>query len=220
MSNFNEIGNEIIKIFPEAEEFSAGEYADLKYPKFMPTMRFKVRRFNIKDFGHMAVVDSNLIGVLRLVTVSFTPNKGKSVPYLLLDVMSIGKRRIVLAEFYDCTEGGTEIPQLKALKEDYASVPEYSEKQAWYVSERMEGSLIKCSTPDDEEKLSAMVLDAVSRYADAIKTAGTKPGNIDGLRKFCDRMVEDGNPSTSTLEKVLGKEGGAKFFRSVVMPMD
>ena len=35
-----------------------------------------------------------------------------------------------------------------------------------------------------------------------------------------DRMINEGNPSSSVLEKVFGKEGAADFFRSCVMPMD
>ena len=41
-----------------------------------------------------------------------------------------------------------------------------------------------------------------------------------GLSAFRDRMINEGNPSSSVLEKVFGKEGAADFFRSCVMPMD
>jgi hypothetical protein len=32
-------------------------------------------------------------------------------------------------------------------------------------------------------------------------------------------MITDGNPSSSTMEKLLGKDGAEKFFREVVMPI-
>ena len=46
-----------------------------------------------------------------------------------------------------------------------------------------------------------------------------KPENIDGLKAFQRRMIEEGNPSTAALTKTLGKEGAEAFFRTAVMPI-
>lgn len=93
---------------------------------------------------------------------------------------------------------------------------EYAEKPAWYVSERMKGSLIKTG---DKARLEQMAMDALTAYREQAAAAPVKAENIDGLKAFQQRMVKEGNPSTAALTRTLGKEGAEAFFRTVVMPV-
>ena len=87
---------------------------------------------------------------------------------------------------------------------------------AWYVSERMAGSLIKTG---DKAQLIQMAADALTAYAEQAAAAPVKPENLEGLKAFQQRMVKEGNPSTAALTRTLGKEGAETFFRTVVMPV-
>lgn len=64
-----------------------------------------------------------------------------------------------------------------------------------------------------------MVLASVRAYSKEIEQAGTDPSNRKGLEAFRERMINEGNPSSTTLEKVFGKDGARDFFVKCVMPM-
>lgn len=214
---FEELKSEVEKLFPNAERKNLGDYAILKYPKHLGMMKMKVNRYDVSGFGSIMVMNTSMMGMMKLNTLSFTPSEGKNVPFLLIDTMSMGKKRIAYVEFYNTTEKS--FPELSRLKEKYRSVKDYGEKDAWYVKERMEGSLIKCGTKKEEGALMDMVVDALTLYRDESESADKDPNNIVRLSAFSERMIHEGNPSSATLEKVLGKEKAVDFFRQVVMPL-
>lgn len=202
------------------EEVPADGYSRMRYPKWPVLMRFDVDRYEAAGFGHLMLMKTRAMGgMMNLVTASFTPGEGAEAPYLLIDMMKMGKKRTVFVEYYDCTGKNLRIPELDAVASGYRDVPEYAEKPAWYISERMPCSLIKGTADGSEERLLAMVRDSLSAYAAYCKAAPKDPENLDGLRAFQSRMITEGNPSSGTMEKVLGKDGAERFFRSVVMPV-
>ena len=65
-----------------------------------------------------------------------------------------------------------------------------------------------------------MVLTCLKRYLDTAKKAPKDLNNLIGLKNFQQEMLDKGNPSGDTLNKVLGKEGARIFFETVIMPVD
>ena len=213
---FDDLKNEIEKMFPNAKkDDDLGKYAVLKYPKYFSMMKMRVFRYDLPDYGSIMVMNTSMMGLMKLNTLSFTPNEGKDVPFLLIDTMSMMKKRLAYVEFYNTTE--KDFPSLYALKKKYQDISDYQEKPAWYVKERMEGSLIKCRIKKDEEGLMDMVLYALSLYKNEIDKADVDIDNVKRLSSFSDRMIKEGNPSSSTLQKVLGREQAEDFFRKIVM---
>ena len=45
-----------------------------------------------------------------------------------------------------------------------------------------------------------------------------REANRAGLAAFIGQMIRQGNPASATLERVLGKAGAERFFRTLVMP--
>ncbi len=78
---------------------------------------------------------------------------------------------------------------------------EYAEKPAWYVGERMEGSLIKTG---DKARLEQMAMDAQTASREQAAAAPVKAENINGLKAYQPRMVKEGYPSTAALTRTLG----------------
>ena len=64
-----------------------------------------------------------------------------------------------------------------------------------------------------------MIIESIKAYSLEISKAEASIDNLKGLSSFRGRMISEGNPSSSVLEKVFGKDGAADFFRSCVMPM-
>ncbi len=212
-----------LRIFIEAfplKEVPADGYSRMRYPKWPFLMRFYVDRYEAAGFGHLMLMKTRAMGgVMNLVTASFTPNEGTEAPYLLIDMMKMGKKRTVFVEYYDCTGKSLRIPELDVVAAGYSDVPKYAEKPAWYIAERMPCSLIKGTADGSEDRLLSMVRDSLAAYTAYCRTAPKDPENLEGLRAFQSRMITEGNPSSGTMEKVLGKDGAEWFFQNVVMPV-
>ena len=200
------------------DKFALKEITPEKYQTMGgPLMRFFLEQYDVEGLGNLCVLKTKaMLGLMQLVTVVVTPSSGKNVPFLLIDTMDMGKKHLCYVEYYDCTADGADKDKLLAASAPYADVADYAEKPAWYVKERMAGSLIKTG---DRARLEQMALDALKAYVQQAAAAPVKPENIDGLKTFRRRMIEEGNPSTAALTKTLGKAGAEEFFRTAVMPV-
>ncbi len=200
------------------EKFSLREITPEKYKTMgNPMMRFHLEQYDVDGLGNLCVLRTRaMLGLMNLLTVVVTPNSGRNVPFLLIDTMDMGKKHLCYVEYYDCTAAGADKDLLLAAGAPYADVADYAEKPAWYVSERMAGSLIKTG---DRARLEQMAQDALKAYAQQAAAAPVKAENMEGLKAFQERMVREGNPSTAALTRTLGKEGAEAFFRTVVMPV-
>lgn len=200
------------------ERFELRDVTPEKYRTMgSPMMRFSLAQYAAEGLGNLCILRTKaMLGLMKLITVVVTPNTGRNVPFLLIDTMDMGKKHLCYVEYYDCTASGADRDLLLAAGAPYADVPDHAEKPAWYVSERMTGSLIKTG---DRARLERMALDALTAYAEQAAAAPVKQENIAGLKTFQERMVREGNPSTAALTRTLGKAGAEAFFRTVVMPV-
>ena len=200
------------------ERFKLSKITPEKYRTMgSPMMRFHLKQYEVKGLGNLCVMRTKaMLGLMNLVTVVVTPNTGKNVPFLLIDTMDMGKKHLCYVEYYDCTADGADNDMLLAAGAPYEDAADYAEKPAWYVSERMKGSLIKTG---DRARLEQMATDALTAYREQAAAAPVKAENLTKLKAFQQRMVKEGNPSTAALTKTLGKEGAEAFFRTVVMPV-
>ena len=66
----------------------------------MPMMKMKVNKYKFSDFGYIIVMRISMLNLMRLTTISFTPN-GVNVLFLLIDTISMGKKRLAYVEFYN-----------------------------------------------------------------------------------------------------------------------
>ena len=197
----------------ELREVTPGRYRTMG----SAMMRFRLEQYEVQGLGNLCVLRTKaMLGLMKLVTVVVTPSSGKNVPFLLIDTMDMGKKHLCYVEYYDCTADGADKDLLLAASAPYADVADYAEKPAWYVSERMAGSLIKTG---DRARLIQMAADALAAYREQAAAAPVKPENLPGLKAFQQRMVKEGNPSTAALTRTLGKEGAETFFQTVVMPV-
>ena len=188
-------------------------YAHMKYPKWISFMDFYVDRFRIDDFGMAMMMHTKTKMGMELLTLSFMPD-GMTLPYLLVDAMSMKKKRCVFVEYYGCGYEDLKDDRLYDVHDKYCKLEEYEEKDSWYVKERMPYSLIKKGS---EEELLAMTHDSLKAYLDSIKDAVYDEDYKRKLMMFRDRMIHEGNPSSRTLEMLLHKDGAEQFMKQVVM---
>ena len=194
-------------------------YTDFSYPKIVKLMKFHVDRFWLDGFGHFMLMHTKTKFGMELLTASFMPGEGRPVPYCIVDCMKVGKKRTIFIEYYECGTGNDSFSRLEAVHQKYEHLMGYKEKPHWYVSKRAPYSLIKCGNKGDETVFTDMLRESVRAYSDEIKAAKGRYFETGELKEFRKRMIKEGNPSSSVLEKAFGKEGARKFFLKCVMPM-
>lgn len=192
------------------------EYTNMKYPSLLPLMRFRVDQYNINGYGHVMMMHTTTKMGMELLTMSFMPSESVSLPYLLIDAMSMKKKRCVFVEYYGCGEEDLIDHSLKEVYDKWGFLPDYIEKDNWYIKERRPYSLIKSG---EENELTDMALDSVKAYLGSISEAKIVPEYEDKLRSFRERMIVEGNPSSKTLNMLLKKDGARVFMERVIMPI-
>ncbi|MDO5137465.1 MAG: hypothetical protein Q4D71_03295 [Oscillospiraceae bacterium] len=199
-----------------AKKLPEDKYSHMKYLSFLPFMHFYVYQYELEGFGHVMSMHTTTKMGMELLTLSFMPNSGKNLPYLLMDSMTMKDKRCVFVEYYGCGNRDLNDAALKKVYEEYRSLPDYNEKPGWYISEREPYSLIKAGT---EEELTGMAEASLDAYLSSIDSSVVDPGYTRQLEAFRKRMIEDGNPSSKTLEMLLKKDGAVRFMKEVVMPL-
>ncbi|BBF43487.1 hypothetical protein lbkm_2175 [Lachnospiraceae bacterium KM106-2] len=217
------LASEVVEILTKEakiQSISVGNYEKIHYPKYLPFFRFIVKKFGVKDFGNLMIMQTKAMGGMRLLTMSFTPNLGTDIPYLLIDCMSVGKKRAVFIEYYDHTEKKQVPISLLKIARQYEYLPDYKETSAWYVSLRTKYSLIKGNTREEEPELIKMLLKTVKAYGKLSQNvSGDISENLNKLQTFRKRMIKEGNPSSKILTRVLGEKGAKSFYCNIIMPI-
>lgn len=192
------------------------EYTNMKYPSLLPLMRFRVDQYNISGYGHVMMMHTTTKMGMELLTMSFMPSESVNLPYLLIDAMSMKKKRCVFVEYYGCGEEDLIDHSLKEVYDKWGFLPDYIEKDNWYIKERRPYSLIKSG---EENELTDMALDSVRAYLGSISEAKIVSEYEDKLRNFRERMIVEGNPSSKTLNMLLKRDGARVFMERVIMPI-
>lgn len=191
-------------------------YTNMKYPKLLPLMRFRVDQYNVPGFGHVMLMHTTTKMGMELITLSFMPSECVNLPYLLVDAMSMKKKRCVFVEYYGCGMDDLNDEALKDVYDSYRDLPDYDEKGDWYVRERMPYSLIKTGEPGH---LINMAEDSVRAYLGSVRSSKFIPEYKDMLKSFRERMITEGNPSSKTLNMLLKESGARTFMENVIMPL-
>lgn len=223
---FNQIKLLLLKSF-ESNGYSLTKLQPNKYSYFFwpsffslfPLMSFSIEEYIIPEIGHLMIMNSKIFfGMMNLLTISIIPNTGINIPFLLIDIMKIFSKVISFIEYYDCTKNGTDSENHKKLVKKYAVIQNYEEKPNWYIKERTKYSLIKAGK--NEKIMINMISDSIEEYVKLSINKEKNRENLGKLIKFRERMIKEGNPSSSTIEKIFGKEESKLFFEKVVMPME
>ena len=191
-------------------------YTKMKYPKLLPVMRFRVDRYSVSGFGHVMIMHTATKMGMELITMSFMPSECVDLPYLLIDAMSMKKKRCVFVEYYGCGMEELADDALKDVYDDYCDLPDYEEKENWYIKERMPYSLIKTG---EEDELVNMAVSSVKAYLGSVRNTRFIPEYKDKLKAFRERMIVEGNPSSKTLNMLLKEDGARTFMETVIMPL-
>lgn len=192
------------------------------YPKSLHLLKFNIEQYEIKNLGNMAILKGKGLGIMKMLTVVFTPSIKKDIPLVIIDFIEMGNKRTVFIEFY--TNHIIEKDSIKSLESrlkklnvKYENIENYIESVNWYTTLRNKYSTLKKSTKKYDKILYEMVLENLEEYlsyAQDIKIETIEKNKK--LETFINDLIYKGNPSTSVLEKALGKEETIKLFQEII----
>lgn len=192
------------------------------YPKSIHLLKFNIEKYEIKNLGNMAILKGKGFGVMKMLTVVFTPSIKKDIPFVIIDFINMLNKRTVFIEFYTNhitqKDSVRELEnKLKILNDKYKSIENYIEKANWYTPLRNKYSPLKKSTKKEDFILYEMVLENLEEYLSYTQhiKVENKEKNLQ-LQSFINDLIYKGNPSTYILEKSLGKEETVRLFKEVI----
>ena len=215
-----------VKCSFKVDELDTNFSNEFYYLKFIHLIKFNLEQYEVKDLGNMAVLEGRGFGIMKMITVVFTPNARKDIPLVIIDFIKMANKRTVLVEIYsNHVMQKSELKEfeekLKKLNIKYSNIENYKENPNWYTPLRNKLSPLKKGTKEQESELCEMVLEYLQEYLDYASKAKSNM-DIDNcqLKDFINNLIYKGNPSASILEKTLGKEETKRLFQDVVFYYD
>lgn len=162
------------------------------------------------------------LGIMKMLTVVFTPSITKDIPLVIIDFIKMANKRTVFIEFYTNhiiqkeSINGLE-NRLGKLNIEYEYIENYIESINWYTTLRNKYSTLKKSTKKYDKILYEMVLENLEEYLSYVQNIKIESMEKNTkLETFINDLIYKGNPSTSVLEKALGKEETIKLFKEII----
>ena len=117
----------------------------------------------------MAILRGSGFGIMKLLTVVFTPNLEKDIPLVIIDFIKMGNKITVFVEFY--LSHMTRIEnirkfesRLEYLNSKYTAIENYIETPNWYTPLRHKYSPLKKGKVKDNSIFCEMVLEYLGEY--------------------------------------------------------
>lgn len=206
----------------EIKEVELDFKKEFYYPKFIHIMKFNIEQYEILGLGNMAILQGKGFGLMKILTVVFTPSIKRDIPFVIVDFIKMVNKRTVFVEFYtnhvikkDSIHNLEN--KLKKLSVKYGDIENYIEEPNWYTNLRNVYSPLKKSTKEQEQLLYEMVIEYLQAYLSCVSnsTRETESKNTQ-LEGFINDLIYKGNPSTRVLKKALGEEDTIKLFNEII----
>lgn len=217
---------DLVKSNFKLKEVKTNHLEKFYYPKYIHLMKFNVSQYQVENLGNMAILDGSGLKLMKMITVVFTPSKSKDIPFVIVDFIEMANKITLFVEFYtnhikDRDSLVNLERNLKRLNIKYMNIENYKENPNWYTPHRNKNSPLKKGTKDDEIVLQELVIEYLEKYLDYCKLSNdiTDEKNTK-LEGFIDDLIYKGNPSTSVLEKALGREEMIRFFKDTIFYYD
>ena len=193
-------------------ELEVGEFATLK----ANGMKFSVSAYCAEGLGHVSVMRAKgFFGLMKMDTLMIVP-KEKDLPLYSYDrILAMGNDTLIV-ELYDTLVGNYSENGMKAVKEEFASLPERDPGEHWYDSIKLPSSISKKGKKITSE-LDKMTLEHFKSYLSSsdIPVEDTE-SKKEKAAVYVNGLLEKGGPSTDVFKKQLGIEKTTKLFREIL----
>ena len=190
----------------------AGDMATLK----ASGMTFKVEAYFAEGLGHVSVMRAKgFFGLMKMDTLIINPTELDLPLYSYDRILAMGNDTLIV-ELYDTLVGNYSENGMKAVKEEFASLPERDPGEHWYDSIKLPSSISKKGKKITSE-LDKMTLEHFKSYLSSsdIPVEDTE-SKKEKAAVYVNGLLEKGGPSTDVFKKQLGIEKTTKLFREIL----
>lgn len=190
----------------------AGDMATLK----ASGMTFKVEAYVAEGLGHVSVMRAKgFFGLMKMDTLIINPTELDLPLYSYDRILAMGNDTLIV-ELYDTLVGNYSENGMKAVKEEFASLPERDPGEHWYDSIKLPSSISKKGKKITSE-LDKMTLEHFKAYLSSsdIPVEDTE-SKKEKAAVYVNGLLEKGGPSTDVFKKQLGIEKTTKLFREIL----
>lgn len=190
----------------------AGDMATLK----ASGMTFKVEAYLAEGLGHVSVMRAKgFFGLMKMDTLIINPTELDLPLYSYDRILAMGNDTLIV-ELYDTLVGNYSENGMKAVKEEFASLPERDPGEHWYDSIKLPSSISKKGKKITSE-LDKMTLEHFRSY---LSSSDIPVEDTESKKKkaavYVNGLLEKGGPSTDVFKKQLGIEKTTKLFREIL----
>ncbi len=190
----------------------AGDMATLK----ASGMTFKVEAYVAEGLGHVSVMRAKgFFGLMKMDTLIINPTELDLPLYSYDRILAMGNDTLIV-ELYDTLVGNYSENGMKAVKEEFASLPERDPGEHWYDSIKLPSSISKKGKKITSE-LDKMTLEHFKSY---LSSSDIPVENTESKKEkaavYVNGLLEKGGPSTDVFKKQLGIEKTTKLFREIL----
>ncbi len=188
------------------------EQIDLKDNKSLKKkgMKFNLEAYNIKDVGHLFLMDmSGMLGLMKMETLVFVSNT-KDIPLLNTDYIKAFGKETLLIELYDNMLNPykqTYLDEYQKIKDLDKDLTDYVTDKAWY-----DPILYKETYRKTGKKLLSRFNNASEKYLDIFvkQIKELKPCDKEKKQEkvanFANTLYTNGGPAVNTFKKLFGEE--------------
>ncbi len=191
----------------------AGEFSALK----ASGMRFTVEAYEAEGLGHVSVMRAKgFFGLMKMDTLIVNPTERDLPLYSYDRILAMGNDTLI-AELYDTTVGGFTSPELDALLERSAALPDRDPGTHWYDGIRLSQSISKKGKKPERQAFDRLAEDHFAAWLGAAGQPLTdKAAKRAKAAAYVDGLLTHGGPSTDVFKKALGQEKTELLFRKVL----
>ena len=194
----------------------AGDMATLK----ASGMTFKVEAYLAEGLGHVSVMRAKgFFGLMKMDTLIINPTELDLPLYSYDRILAMGNDTLIV-ELYDTLVGNYSENGMKAVKEEFASLPERDPGEHWYDSIKLPSSISKKGKKITAE-LDTMALEHFKAYLSSSdsRIEDTESKN-EKAAVYVNGLLEKGGPSTDVFKKQLGVEKTTKLFKEILFGIE
>lgn len=180
-------------------------------------MRFTVEAYEAEGLGHVSLMRARgFFGLMKMDTLIVNPTERDLPLYSYDRILAMGNDTLI-AELYDTTVGGFTAPELNALLERSADLPDRDPGTHWYDGIRLPQSISKKGKKAQREEFDRL---AQAHFAAWLGAKCQPLADRDAKRAktaaYVEGLLTHGGPSTDVFKKALGQEKTEQLFRKVL----
>lgn len=187
-----------------------GEFKTIKKGLY----RFDCEAYEIENVGNLFFITMKaMFGLMKMETTVLTPLH-KDLSFSNFDIVNAAGNDTYLFEMYRSSIKETDLSAFESIREKYQDLSDYETSPRWYDEFKLGPSMAK-KGKKISERADRMFEDLFDQYLIYLREAAECDPELKAaeVRKYVDRLIEEGGVAVDGMNKIIGKEKTAELIR-------